>query len=697
MKQHSQWLILVPAVIVLLVFLPTLNYELVWDDTIFLRDIPLYRDASLWTEALSQPFVLSPNYFRPVAVLTFMAQLRVGGVDATFLHLVSLLLHAINTVLVALLARHLCPPDMDPTRRALVQVGAALVYGLHPALLEGVAFISSQFDLLVTTFLLLALLADSSLQHRFGRPLGVALAFLLAALSKEMALAFLVILPLWHLARRQRRLLPLGQFWRDVRESGDLATYVGVLVAAGLYLLLRYAALGYVLYVNPEGTIPTGSFLQHLLLVGRSLARYVVLMIWPFTNLTPIHYSPLPVPTDDLAAWASLIVVIAVLVGLVVLVRRAAPSGWLMVAGVLSLLPVINLFPLQLDGGAFVAERFLLFPGSLFSLALVPLVRPLAAWWNLRVRRVPAWTLPLVWLVLSVGTLQLTLPHWRNDVALWSWGGRRAPNSALPPTNLALAYIGQGSYERALAEIDRALALDPTQAGAWNNLGLALFYRGEFAAAQSAFEEAVSLEEENAVSWNNLAAALREQDHLEEAQQVLLEEVLPRNPDLPVAYFNLGIIYLRMERPDLAVQHLQQALRLLPPEQQGDVRALLAQMEDPGLWLQLGDNLLADGDPERALSAFDQARVLGAQPAEVASGLSAALIQLGALSEAQAVLQQALQQAPNDARLYNNLGVIAREQGDTEAARQYFERAAELAPEWDLPRENLDSLEPETP
>jgi len=260
-----------------------------------------------------------------------------------------------------------------------------------------------------------------------------------------------------------------------------------------------------------------------------------------------------------------------------------------------------------------------------------------------------------------------------------------------------LAYIGQGSYERALAEIDRALALDPTQAGAWNNLGLALFYRGEFAAAQSAFEEAVSLEEENAVSWNNLAAALREQDHLEEAQQVLLEEVLPRSPDLPVAHFNLGIIYLRMERPDLAVQHLQQALRLLPPEQQGDVRALLAQMEDPGLWLQLGDNLLAGGDPERALSAFDQARVLGAQPAEVASGLSAALIQLGALSEAQAVLQQALQQAPNDARLYNNLGVVAREQGDMEAARQYFERATELAPEWDLPRENLDSLEPETP
>jgi len=690
MNHHSRWLILLPILIVLLVYLPALGYGLVWDDTIFLRDLPIYRHPTLWTQALGQPFALSPNYFRPLGVFTFILQLRLGGLNSTLLHLTNLVLHAINTLLIAVLATYLCP-SMGATERRWLQIGAALVYGLHPALLEGVAFISGQFDLLVTVLLLLALLADVSIRHRVGRPLTVALAFLLAAFSKEMAVAFVFVLPLWHLARRQRSLLPLSQFWRDVRDSGDLSTYAAVLVAGGLYLVLRYGVLGYLLLSGAGATIATGNLLQHLLLVGRSVARYVVLTIWPFTSLAPIHYSPLPVPTQDLAAWAALVVVLGLGVGLVILVRRAPRSGWLIAAGTLSLLPVVNIFPLELDGGAFIAERFLLFPLALFTLALIPLARPLVAR-NASLGRVPGWAFPLLWLVVSVATLQLTLPHWRDDVTLWIWGGRRAPLSSIPPTNLALAHINQGNYDRAMAELDRALRLDPTHANTWNNLGLALFYRGDFAAAQSAFEEATRLEPQAALFWNNLASALREQDRLEEAQQVLLDRVFSLDSTLPVAHLNLGIIYLRIDRPDLAAQHLQEALYLLPPDQSGEARALLAQIEEPGRWLRLGDNLLADGDPEAALSAFEQAGLLGAQAADVAVGMSSALIAMDALSDAEDVIQQALKQTPNDARLYNNLGVVAREQGDLGAAREYFDQAMALAPEWDIPRENLESL-----
>jgi len=692
MKQNHRWLVMLPALIVLLTYLPALNYGFVWDDTIFLQDLPIYRHPTLWTQALNQPFALSPNYFRPLAVFTFILELQLGGLNSTLFHLTSLLLHASNTILIAILARHLCPPDLDATKRSWLQIGAALLYGLHPALLEGVAFISSRFDLLVTTFLLLALLADVNLQHRVGRPLMVALAFLLATLSKEMAVAFVFVLPLWHLARRQRPLFPLSQFWQDVKQSNDLSTYAAVLVAGGLYLALRYAVLGYVLLPDVGPTVATGSFLQHLLLVGRSLAQYIVLIIWPFTNLTPIHYSPLPIPINDFVAWASLILILVLLVGLVKLAQVAPRSGWLAIAGILSLLPVINILPLQLDGGAFIAERYLLFPLTLFSLALVPLVRPLAIW-DASLGRLPRWVIPFFWLVISVAAIQLTLPHWQDDLALWNWGARQAPLSSIPPTNLALAYINRGSYELAAAEADRARGLDPTHADAWNNLGLALFHLNRYGEAESVFEEAVRLDSENAVFWNNLAASLREQDRLEEAQQMLLDKVLPLNSNLPVAHLNLGIIYLRTDRPDLAMQHFQEALYLLPPGQENEVRGLLAQLEEPERWLRLGNNLLVNGDPEEAIRAFEQADVLGAYPADVAIGLSAALIELNALSEAEEVLKRALELAPEDARLYNNLGVVAREQADLETAQEYFNRAATLAPDWDVPRNNLEALE----
>lgn len=102
--------------------------------------------------------------------------------------------------------------------------------------------------------------------------------------------------------------------------------------------------------------------------------------------------------------------------------------------------------------------------------------------------------------------------------------------------------------------------------------------------------------------------------------------------------------------------------------------------------------MLANGEAEGALQAVAQAEALGAAPADVAVGRSAALIALGRLDEAETLLQAALIGAPEDARLYNNLGLAARQRGDVEAARSFFRRAADLALEWDLPRRNLEDL-----
>jgi Flp pilus assembly protein TadD len=225
-------------------------------------------------------------------------------------------------------------------------------------------------------------------------------------------------------------------------------------------------------------------------------------------------------------------------------------------------------------------------------------------------------------------------------------------------------------------------------------LGLAWFYHAEYAKAEKALKEAVRLAPQNALFWSNLAAAVREQDRLGEAEQILLERALALDATLPIAHMNLGVVYLRGNRPDLAVQPLEAALRLTHPDSRSGVMEMLRLVEDPASWLRLVDQLLLDGDPEGALAALEQAEQLGAEPADVAAGLSVALVELGALSEAEAVLQQALAQFPNDARLHNNMGVVARERGDLRAAREHFSRAATLAPEWSTPQENLASLRP---
>lgn len=791
---------LLPALVALLLYLPALNFQLVWDDTIFLRDQPVYRDPSLWPAAVFRNFILSPNYFRPLALLTFVAELGLGGINPTLFHLTNLLLHVLNTALVTLLAAHLLGVGRTSgLRSSLPALAVGLLYGCHPALLEGVAFISSRFDLLMTAFLLLALLADGKVRSRWLRPLLVGGAFFLAALCKEMAVALVPALFCWHLARPDEE--RGGRFrWRKFWERGDVWVYVAVLLAGAAYLGLRYAALGYLWLPGSGEVAPVGAWPNHLLLILKSLGTYILLMVWPFTLLSPIHYSERPVPLGDPLAWLSLVLLVLVVAGLVWLVRRARPAGWLALAGVLTLLPVANILPLELGGGAYVAERYLLFPLLFPALAVGYLLKARPAEEETAVPRPFSWkeALLLLYLLAGLATVQLTLLHWHDDLTLWSWAERRSPRSALPPTNLALQYVHQGRYALALEKANQAIALDPQNADARDNAGLALFHLGRYAEAQAAFARATELRPENALYWNNLAGALREQGQLEEAEKVMREQALARDPSLPVGHLNLGLIYLRMgrfeeaaeelrqalallpagedtaavwgdlgqalfaaghyaeaqsafeeaarrqpqnplfwawvgralleqnrlaeaesvllqkalpldtslpftrlvlgdlylraDRPDLASQHLAQAVNLLPEGQRSSAEGMLKQAQEPDRWLRLGDLLLGQNDFQGALRAFNQAATFGARPADVAVGLSAAYIGMQDWVSAKRVLDEALQSAPEDARLYNNAGVVAREQGDIEAARQYFARAVELAPDWELPRRNLEAL-----
>jgi Tfp pilus assembly protein PilF len=686
-------LALIPALAVILLYLPTLHYQFVWDDTIFLRDMPAYRNPDMWLDSLFRPFLLSPNYFRPLAVLTFVGELRLKGLDPAVFHATNIILHALNTMLVALLAMQITGNWFTMRRSAfnpthLIPVLAAGLYGFHPALIEGVAFISSRFDLLMTTFLLLALLADGMGRSTTNpsrsilgkRALLVGVFFLLAALAKEMALAFALALPFWHLAQSaERSIYSIFKRYRWV--------YLAVLIAGGAYIGIRIAALKYLIMTGVDRAIPTGSLLQHILLFCKSLANYLLLIIWPFNMVSPIHFSRLPVPVNDASAWLALILVVFLIIGLVMLIRSLPRVGWLALAGTLALLPVVNLIPLELGGGAFIAERFLLFPMVFFALAAESLIecsQPNLKRW--------IWASVALWLVVSLATLQLNLPNWRDNLALWTWAVKRAPRSDTPLTNLSLEYTDLGQYQRGAVYAQQAINLAPDNADAWDNFGLALFRLGKYTDAQAAFDKATTLQPQNALYWNNLAGSLREQDKLADAVKILIEQALRLDPNLPTAHLNLGIVYLKADRPDLAAQALQNAIRLLPPAETADAQEFLKQTQEPDRWLRLGDQLMQNQQYQAAAQAFDTAAQLGASYTDAAVGFTSALIAMKDWQNAAQVLQQAIQKDSQDARLYNNLGIVAREQGDIETARQLFSKAVELQPQWDVPQQNLNAL-----
>ena len=684
-----------PALAALLFYLPTMGNAFVWDDKDLLYNQPFLRDPSAWQTALVHFLsIISPNYFRPLAVATFLIETRLWGVNPAGFHLTNVLLHALNTLLVTLLARELfrlasaaapgrpnhpiAQSPSDPIAQLPNHLIVGFLYALHPALVESVSFTASRFDLLMTTWLLLALLADVRLRdHARWRWSAVGVLFLAATLTKETAVVFPVVLVLWHVAS-----VPAASF-RAKREIPAIVT----LGFVGLgYLALRWLALGYLYRPNPPSAIPTGDLVQRVLLIARSAVEYAAVVVFPFTTLTPLHVTALPVPRDDPVGWSSVILLLLLIAGLLVLFRRLPRIVALVCAGSAALLPALNILPLELNGGAFAAERYLTFPLALFALAAGAVLL-----------RNPARTRVLygaaaVWLIACGVTVGVTLPPWRDDYGLWTWAAERAPHSALPHVNLSNYYIDQGDDARVLAEADAALQRDPSNAMAWNNRGVALYNTQQYAAAQGAWEQAARLEATNALFWSNLANALRAQGRLADSERVLIDQALRLNPNLALAHFSLGVLYLNLDRPDLASAPLERALVLLPPSRQPAARDALAQTREPERWLRLGNLLLHRGDIPSAQAAYARANALGAAAADVAVSQSATLIELKAWGDAEAVLTGALKQAPGDARLYNNLGVVAQARGDLNTAREYYARASALAPNWELPKQNLGAL-----
>ena len=696
-KTWFVWLALFIAVAAFLPYLGTLQADFVWDDDLLVIDHPYYRDASLFWALFTRNLIFSPNYWRPVGLLTFFADFQLYGFHPWGYHLSNVLIHALVSALAYLLLRRLLRgiPDWVP-------FGLAVVFAWHPIHVETVCFIAGRFDLLCTLFYLLALrLALAAWEaetatRRVALSVGGGLAFLLALGSKEMAVTLpLALLACWAwLVKRQ----PGNKLF----DRAYLAHGWPVALALGIallgYLGLRTWGMGYLYLSQPEAGPGVGNWLQHLLLIGRSVLRYVRLLVFPWGGLSPVHHIEQPVPVTDLLAWLGLALTGSGLLTLGWMIYRRISVAWLWLAFAVTLLPAVNILPLELAGSAFISERFAYIPSFFFLAAagatIASLARHIPAG---SVRRYVAATLAGVFAAACLFSTLITIPHWRNDVALWTWASQRTPQSDLPWVNLGVQAGNRGEAELALDYANRALAIDSDKTTAHDTAGLALFLLGDYAGAETAFRTALEPDPSNAHVLSNLAGAVREQGRVEEASHILVDRALPLDPTMWTAHLGLGLCHLATGRPDLAVEPFRRAVYYQPQTSEtwerliealvasGQGEEAIEVMEQapfasPGAWFLLGNNLLEGGQPDRALKAYDRALV-GADPVNVHLQRSVAFVQVRDWDQAEAALNSALSLAPDDGRVHNNLGMVLRDRGEPELALRAFDTAWQLLPD----------------
>ncbi|MCS6919713.1 MAG: tetratricopeptide repeat protein [Fimbriimonadales bacterium] len=632
-------------IIVGALYAQTLSFKFVWDDDQVIYGRVDYRSPARWLEAVRQPLDFSPNYFRPLALSSLLVQIWIWKDNPAPFHAANVLLHLLNTALVMALGVRLL-------RGRWQGLLAGALYGVHPALIESVAFVSSRYDLTATLFLLTALWLEGRLRGK-ARLLGVGASFLLALLCKEMALTLPFVMLAWQAAQlpegsvRER----LHTLWRMERP---LYAALGVVLA--LYFGIRYAALGY-LFTAPIGDaqIDAGTPLQHLLLVGRTLTTLAGLTLFPFFSITPAHHAELPIPLSDGWAWAQLGIAVLMLGGVFWLARRHPLSGGLVIAALISLLPVLNLRPLEFAFGIFTAERFLTFPLALVVTALVArtglsvptphrskdspvranaptrsMDSPVRA--NIPTggtdktvratrldKTVQATALTLLWGVALLITTAYNLPNWRDAESLWKWMTVASPQSPIGFSNLSDLYNKMGRHSEALEYAEKAIQVAPRSGMGYVNKGVALLRLGDPDGAIAQFRKGVEVEPDNITGWNNLGVMLSEKGEYDEAERIIRQHVLGRTPK-HMGHQALGLIYSRRARLDLAEAEFRKAHALMPNPAGSVADEGLQQLRLASKWIAAAHHWMNEGKLELAETHLQTAA--SRDPDKIAYGIA---------------------------------------------------------------------------
>jgi hypothetical protein len=146
-----------------------------------------------------------PSFVRPVVMLTYLCDYSIWGLRPIGFHLTNVILHTLNAMLVGALAAALHGVTARRVARSVPLLATAAFLAL-PTHTESVAWISGRTDLVASMFMLVSLLAHLA-RLESGRPFALAvslMAFALALLSKESAIAFPPVVALLSLILTRR-------------------------------------------------------------------------------------------------------------------------------------------------------------------------------------------------------------------------------------------------------------------------------------------------------------------------------------------------------------------------------------------------------------------------------------------------------------------------------------------------------------
>lgn len=588
----------------LVVYIPAMRGQFIWDDNLHLTDNLLTRESGLFRSWFTTE---QWNYW-PLTWTVLWVGWQLWGSDPLGYHVINILLHAGISLLIWRILWRLRVPGAWL---------AAVIFVVHPVNVQTVAWITQIKNLLAMFFYVIAILAyltfeDKKLKRWYFCSL---LAFLMAGLSKTsvVMLPFVLIACAWWQRGKISR--------EDLMRSLPFFALSGVLGMNEIWF--QYSSIGEDV-VRPEG------FFSRLAGAGWTVWFYF------YKALIPYKLSFLYPRWDiDPASAVSYLPAIMLLAFFLLFWRYRGHWGKALLFGlgyfVVTLFPVLGFFDINFMRFSLVADHWQY--TSIIGIIALAVGTTVSSWdhWQSRPRKLGFAIATVLVGLLSVFTW-VRCHAYRNPEALYRDTIAKNPKAWMAYSNLGTLLASQGKFDEAIQHCYEALRINPTHPWIHGALGNALAEQGRVDEAVPHFYEAVRLKPDFAEAHNDLGLGLKRQNRVDEAISHF-HEALKLEPDYGEAHLNLGLTLAEQGRLEQAIYHFSEVVKLAPDSANGHY--------------SLGLGLALQGKADKAISHFSEALRIRPDYAEAHFNLGALLAAQGRLDEAIARFKEVLRIKPD--------------------------------------------------
>lgn len=609
-----------------LAYLPVARAGLIWDDGSLVINNPLiHRADGLWQFWFST----QPVDFYPVTSSMLWLEWRLWGENPTGYHLVNVLVHALDALLLWRVLRRLHIPGAWL---------AAALFAVHPVNVESVAWITQRKNTLAMFFYLLSLLLylrcdrvsppsragvvdAGGVQSRLinGRTRWYWLsfvAFVVSLLSKTSVASMpLVLLGLaWWRTGRVRRV--------DLFRSVPFFT-AACIVGAISHWFQIHRAIG-------TDVVRTEGLGARLAGAGWATWFYLYKAVLP-VGLRSIY----PRWQIDGGLWWNYVPLVVLMGVLAACWRYGDGWGRGAFAGlgyfVVMLLPVSGVLDIGFMQQSLVADHWQYFA--------------------------------------IIGPIAMVAAAISSSMSVETPGGLAALaiSVALPAVLGGLTWRQCGIYVDPGIFWRTELAADEESWLAHNNLGTFLVEHGQLEEAMDHFREALEIQPTNPTVHFNLGGVLRQKGRTDEALRQF-QEAVRLQPNYSMAHFNLGELLFQRGEVDEAIDHFREALQIRPGYTEAHI----------GLAKALSER----GKEDEAIGHLQIALEARPNEVEIYNNLANLFRQKGELGEAVEHYRKALKIRPDYAIANYNLGDVLYQEGRAGEAISYYRKAVEVRPEF---------------